>query len=231
MIFLHDGRDADSLQRFEATFTPGRTHDFQLRKAAEADAVITELFQEMTARESGELPHDAPEILLAIRNLGQFRSLRREEDDYGMGSFGSSKTVTTASMLGDLIRKGPNVGIHLMIWSDTFANAMRWLSNSLLREFDTRIAFRLNQTDSASLIDTPAAASLSQGRAILYRDQTGAADRFRPFSWPGEEWLRTLDGSNATRDIRSAKGSAPQRPGGSDVPPDDQLSIDELIIE
>lgn len=230
MIFLHDGRDADSLRRFESTFTPGRTHDFQLRKATETDGVIAELFQEMTARENGEVPHDAPEILLAIRNLGQFRSLRREDDDYGMGSFGGSKTVTTASMLGDLIRKGPIVGIHLMIWSDTFANAMRWLSNSLLREFDTRIAFRLNQTDSASLIDTPAAASLSPGRAILYRDQTGAADRFRPFSWPGEEWLRSLDGSNATGAARATKGNASQQ-GGTDVPPDDQLSIDELIIE
>ncbi len=255
MIFIHDGRDGDSLRRFESTFRPGRTHEFQLRKAAEVDAVITELFQEMTARENGEVPHDAPEILLAIRNLGQFRSLRKEEDDYGMGAFGGSKTVTPATMLGDLIRKGPLVGIHLMIWSDTFANAMRWLSNSLLREFDTRIAFRLNQTDSASLIDTPAAASLSQGRAILYRDQTGSADRFRPFSWPGDEWLKTLDG-DSTKSLPVPVVASSGKPGSgtesgrrkdaaelgptlgsedesgrSDVPPDDQLSIDELIIE
>ena len=99
-------------------------------------------------------------------------------------------------MLGDLIRKGPLVGIHVIIWSDTFSNAMRWLSNSLLREFDNRIAFRLNQTDSASLIDTPVAASLGQGRAILYRDQTGAADRFRPFDWPTQNWLESVAGTN-----------------------------------
>ncbi len=231
MIFLHDSRDADSLRRFESTFTPGRTHDFQLCKAPEADRVISELFQEMTARETGEIPHDAPEILLAIRNLGQFRSLRREEDDYGMAGFGTPKALTAASMLGELIRKGPLVGIHLMIWADTFSNATRWLSNSLLREFDTRIAFRLNQTDSASLIDTPAAASLSPGRAILYRDQTGSADRFRPFSWPSEEWLGSFDRAKETGRIPSTKNSPSHQSGVTDVPPDDQLSIDELIIE
>lgn len=73
---------------------------------------------------------------------------------------------------------------------------MRWLSNSLLREFDNRVAFRLNQTDSASLIDTPVAASLSQGRAILYRDQTGTADRFRPFDWPTQAWLQSVTGKH-----------------------------------
>ena len=129
---------------------------------------------------------------MAIRNIGQFRSLRRDDDDYGMSGFGSPKEATPATMFGDLIRKGPLVGIHVIIWSDTFGNAMRWLSASLLREFDNRIAFRLNQTDSASLIDTPAAAALSQGRAILSRDQTGTADRFRPFNWPSNEWLQSI---------------------------------------
>ena len=130
-----------------------------------------------------------------------------------MAGFGAAKEATPATMLGDLIRKGPLVGIHVIIWSDTFSNAMRWLSTSLLREFDNRIAFRLNQTDSASLIDTPAAAALSPGRAILYRDQTGTADRFRPFNWPSSEWLNSLSGE-------------PDSP--EDQP---EFDIDEMTIE
>jgi nicotinate-nucleotide--dimethylbenzimidazole phosphoribosyltransferase len=122
-----------------------------------------------------------------------------------MGRFGATKSATPASQLGDLIRKGPLVGIHVIVWSDTFSNAMRWLSNSLLREFDSRIAFRLNQTDSSSLIDTPAAASLSPGRAILYRDQTGAADRFRPFSWPSQQWLANVPASPEVEFIPAVK--------------------------
>ncbi len=213
MTLVHDGRDRASQTRFVETFTPDIAARFRLAEAKEADAVVAEFWQEMTTRENGEAPPDNPELILAIRNIGQFRSLRRDEDDYGMSGFGAVKEATSASMLGDLIRKGPLVGIHIIIWSDTFSNAMRWLSNSLLREFDNRVAFRLNQTDSASLIDTPVAASLSQGRAILYRDQTGSADRFRPFDWPTQEWLQSVTERN---DVPASK-------------PD--VDIDELKIE
>ncbi len=213
LTLLHDGRDRASQARFAETFTPEIARRFRLAEAIEADSVVSDLWLQMTARESGDAPPDSPELILAIRNIGQFRSLRRDEDDYGLVGFGAAKAATSATMLGDLIRKGPLVGIHVIIWSDTFSNAMRWLSTSLLREFDNRIAFRLNQTDSASLIDTPVAAALSPGRAILYRDQTGTADRFRPFNWPSNEWLQSISGVNEV--------------------PQDQLEfdIDEITIE
>ena len=192
LVLLHDGQDLSSQENFSSTFTKNIAPRFSLRKASEADAVVAELSAELATREAAGAATTVPAIILAIRNIGQFRSLRRDEDDFGMSGFGAAKSATPASQLGDLIRKGPLVGIHVIVWSDTFSNAMRWLSNSLLREFDSRIAFRLNQTDSSSLIDTPAAASLSPGRAILYRDQTGAADRFRPFSWPSQQWLAAV---------------------------------------
>jgi S-DNA-T family DNA segregation ATPase FtsK/SpoIIIE len=192
LVLLHDGQDLASQENFSSTFTKSIAPRFSLRKASEADAVVAELAAELAAREAAGVGPNSPAIVLAVRNIGQFRSLRRDEDDFGMSGFGAARSATPASQLGDLIRKGPLVGIHVIVWSDTFSNAMRWLSNSLLREFDSRIAFRLNQTDSSSLIDTPAAASLSPGRAILYRDQTGAADRFRPFSWPSQQWLATV---------------------------------------
>lgn len=192
LVLLHDGQDVASQESFSTTFTKTIAPRFSLRKASESEAVVAELSAELTNREASGAGSKAPTVILAIRNIGQFRSLRRDEDDFGMSGFGAAKSSTPASQLGDLIRKGPSVGIHVIVWSDTFSNAMRWLSNSLLREFDSRVAFRLNQTDSSSLIDTPAAASLSPGRAILYRDQTGAADRFRPFSWPSQQWLATV---------------------------------------
>jgi len=215
MIFLHDGRDRASQERFAATFPPAIAPRLSLLPASETDSVVASLWTQMNQRECGDAAPDSPEIIFAIRNIGQFRSLRRDEDDFGMSAFGAPKETTPASQLGDLIRKGPLVGIHVVIWSDTFSNAMRWLSNSLLREFDNRVAFRLNQTDSASLIDTPAAASLSQGRAILYRDQTGSAERFRPFNWPSTAWLTAI---SATVMHQSASDK-------------DGLDIDQLLIE
>jgi hypothetical protein len=122
----------------------------------------------------------------------------------------------------------------VLIWADTFSNALRWLSTSLLREFDSRVAFRLNQTDSASLIDTPAAAALPPGRAILYRDQTGSAERFRPFGWPTGDWLRGLSTGEvipcerveAVSHDRLDKSKSPSSEFSDDLP-----DIDQLLIE
>ena len=229
LVLLHDGRDRASWQRFAASAFCGKQFGFGLRESGDVDVVLEEFWNRMTTREAAPDSDDNSQIFLAIRNLGQFRSLRRDDDDFGLGSFGASKEITTATRLSDLIKKGPLVGIHVLIWSDTFSNALRWLSTSLLREFDSRIAFRLNQTDSASLIDTPAAASLTQGRAILYRDQTGTADRFRPFGWPSEAWLRSI-----TTESSKSIGAAPiptAAPVITDAPATEDPDIDQLIIE
>ena len=226
ILFLHDGREQASLQRFQDAFAGRQVGDdpiVKLHSAEAADQVILECWERLRAREAAaggttaqpapaeplrdlwstsvlDTPQDTPEttetatefaddgrpVLLLIRNIGQFRSLRKEEDDFGLGSFGAARAVTTASRFADLIRRGPQYGIHITVWSDTFSNLIRWLSTTLLKDFDYRIAFRLNQTDSASLLDTPAAASLVPGRAILYQDQSGESDRFRPWVWPSQ---------------------------------------------
>ena len=59
----------------------------------------------------------------------------------------------------------------------------------------------MNHTDSASLVDNPVAASLGQGRALVYRDQTGTTEKFRPFAWPSQGWLMTL--SDSTKEAES----------------------------
>jgi hypothetical protein len=209
--FVHDGADRGVREQWRETFPAGRVSGLTQHDPATADQLILTLAEEMAARESGAAT-DSSEVLLVLRNIGQFRQLRREDDDFGLGGFGAPKPVTASGQLGELIRRGPLVGIHVVIWADTFSNAMRGLSTSLLREFDNRIAFRLNQTDSASLIDTPAAAALTPGRAILYRDQTGSADRFRPFQWPGADWLRIVPAAATDSDAAA-------------------FNIDELTIE
>ena len=188
-ILLHDNRDRDAVDRFRQMIAVTASPVYSTKTAADTDDLISDLHANLLQREASIAQGEQPEIICAIRNLGQFRTLRKDDDEYGFGGFGEPKTATSASMLTDLIKRGPLVGIHFVIWADTYSNATRWLANSMLREFEYRIAFRLNQTDSASLLDTPVAAALSPGRAILYRDQTGAADKFRPFAWPTTEWL------------------------------------------
>ena len=196
LTLLHDGRDVDSLHRFEALKATLQLESLELKGSGDCDALVEELYQDVVAREENSALSSAGERVLVVRNIGQFRNLRKDEDDFGLGGFGEPKAMTIASMFSDVLKRGPLVGIHVVVWSDTFSNAIRWLSNSLLREFETRIAFRMNQTDSASLVDNPVAASLGPGRAIIYRDQTGTTEKFRPFSWPSTQWLRKIREQN-----------------------------------
>lgn len=198
VTLLHDARDADSQQRFSELQKTLQLGSLVMKGPEDCDAVVEELFNSVVARENDSALASGAEHVLVVRNIGQFRGLRKDEDDFGMGGFGEPKAQTVSSMFSDVLKRGPLVGIHVVVWSDTFSNAIRWLSNSLLREFEVRIAFRMNQTDSASLVDTPVAASLGQGRAIIYRDQTGTTEKFRPFAWPSEQWLKTLVETDAS---------------------------------
>ena len=192
VTLLHSGRNEQATKRFSRLRELGAVPGCELRTPESCANVIEELSAEMKRREEVTDHANAPETLLVIRDIGQFRELRREDDEFSLGSFGEAKAETPASMFGDLIRRGPLVGIHVVVWADTLNNAMRWLSNSLLREFEDRIALRMNQTDSASLVDSPVAAGLGPGRALLYRDQTGTVEKFRPFAWPSDEWLKQV---------------------------------------
>jgi S-DNA-T family DNA segregation ATPase FtsK/SpoIIIE len=197
---LHDGRDRESLARLQQSIPSGAASPCRLLAGTDVDAVIAGLHERLLDREAQpEAANATPEVLI-IRNIGQFRSLRKDEDDFGFGNYGEAKTENAASQLTDLIKRGPLVGLHVIIWSDSYSNAVRWLSTSLMREFENRIAFRMNATDSASLIDSPAAAAMTPGRAILYRDQTGATEKFRPFAWPSSVWLDELLSAVSTAD-------------------------------
>lgn len=210
--FIHDGRDVESLARFESLERLLNSRNLSIRSASHCDAIVTQFYQEVLSREENSELANAPEKILVVRNVGQFRSLRKDEDDFGLGGFGEPKELTSSGMFSDILKRGPLVGIHVIVWSDTFSNAVRWLSSSLLREFESRIAFRMNQTDSASLVDSPVAASLGPGRALLYRDQTGTTEKFRPFSWPSADWLAEI--------VPSPKSA-----------PNEGFDIDSLTIE
>lgn len=213
LTVLHDGRDTDSLSRFAGLHQSLNVDSFTISAPDQCEELVQKLHSELVAREEDSARARAPERVLIVRNVGQFRSLRKDEDDFGLGGFGEAKPPTTSGMFSDILKRGPLVGIHLVVWSDTFNNAIRWLSSSMLREFENRIAFRMNQTDSASLVDSPVAASLGAGRALVYRDQTGTTEKFRPFAWPSTEWLQSL--------------TAPQDAGQVET----DFDIDSLTIE
>ena len=132
---------------------------------------------------------DAPPIYLAIYNLARYRDLRRGEDDFGLGSFSSSNDessplVSSARRLAEILRDGPLVGVHALMWCDTYNNLMRWFDRQILRDITYRVLFQMTPTDSSNLMDSAAASQLGPHRAVLYDDNRGETERFRPYAWP-----------------------------------------------
>ncbi len=52
-----------------------------------------------------------------------------------------------------------------------------------------RVAFQMSEQDSASLIETPAAGRLGPNRALLYSEDEGRVEKFRPYALPDAAWL------------------------------------------
>jgi len=159
----------------------------------EASSVVSSLAEEVTRR--GELADQQfASHYLIIHNLAQFRDLRQQEDDFGfsssLGTHGANgKTVSIDKQFRTLLREGPAVGVHVLLWCDSYNSVTRFIDRLAMREFDYRVALQMSSVDSTSLIDSPAASRLGEHRAIFYRDDLGTQVKFRPYSRPTEQWL------------------------------------------
>jgi len=153
---------------------------------AEIEATFAGLAAEVRERASQEDGGGRPPVFVFILGLQRFKKLRHE-DDFSFGS-GESKPKPDED-LATLIQEGPAAGVHLVIHCDTYNNVNRFLSRKALGEFEMRVVFQMSANDSASLIDSPKAGSLGINRALLYNEQEGTLETFRPYALPDAAWF------------------------------------------
>ena len=146
---------------------------------------LTELAELVAARHA-RTAEDRTTHYLIIHGLQRFRDLRRPDDDY---SFGRGSGPTPAQNFAAILRDGPAVGVHMLMWCDTLVNTTRALDRTMLRECTQRILFEMSATDSSHLIDSPLAARLGRNRALFHREEHEQAEKFRPYGLPSREWL------------------------------------------
>jgi DNA segregation ATPase FtsK/SpoIIIE, S-DNA-T family len=152
---------------------------------AEIDAVVTE-------RER-DRPEEVPPVFVLIYDLGRLRDLRKADDDFGFSSFsGEPKAASPSKLFTHILREGPAVGVHSLIWCDTYNNVSRTLDRHALKDFEIRVLFAMTGVDSSNLIDSPAAGKLGPHRALLYTEEQGRLEKFRPYGWPTAEWLSSV---------------------------------------
>jgi hypothetical protein len=204
-FFVVDGSPVDApyagyLNRL-AEALPGRV---RLAGWRDVPAVLGELSEELQRRQQAtDAPQFAP-VFLFLFGLQRFRDLRRSEDDFGFGR--REEKATPSQQFADLLREGPGLGIHLVVWCDTLNNLNRSLDRQGLREFDLRVLFQMSVSDSSNLIDSPLAAKLGVHRAYFYSEEQGRPEKFRPYGLPPETWLAQVG--------ERLRGSAPAVPAG-----------------
>jgi hypothetical protein len=79
--------------------------------------------------------------------------------------------------------------MHVLAWCDTATNLERSLERQGLREFDNRVLFQMSAPDSTTMIDSTAASKLGLHRALLFNEERGTLEKFRPYALPPESWL------------------------------------------
>ncbi|WP_435007615.1 FtsK/SpoIIIE domain-containing protein [Tundrisphaera lichenicola] len=164
-------------------------HPFQTSGFRDFAPLLEEVYDELTRRQE-DSDAEFPSIYLVIFDLARFRDLRKSDDDFGYSSRSSEdEKPKPAKQLTEILREGPNYGIHVLSWCDTVGNLNRTFERSTAGEFELRVLFQMSINDSSALIDSPAAGRLGENRALLYNEEQGKTEKFRPYGLPDQAWL------------------------------------------
>lgn len=184
--------------------------DGQVVLPRDAGQVVSTIGEEVARRlAAGE--QNAEPIFLVIYNLARFRDLKKS-DDFG-SSFDDDGATGAAKHLTTILREGPALGVHTLIWCDSYSNVTRWLDRSTMRDLEIRVLFQMSATDSSNLMDSPAASRLGAHMAICYSEEQGQAEKFRPYGLPTPEWLASVFGRLASRPAAVDNGGLPEKIG------------------
>jgi S-DNA-T family DNA segregation ATPase FtsK/SpoIIIE len=205
-FYVLDGSPPDAMhagywQRAAATF-PQRC---KVGGTRDSGLLIGEIAAELAKRQTDGAV-GAGEIYLVVHDLQRFRDLRKAEDDFGFGR--GEEKPNPGKQLATILREGPSLGIHTIVWCDSLNNFQRTFERAAMREFEIRILFQMSQADSANLIDSPAAGRLGPNRALLFNEEQGRLEKFRPYEVPDDEWLKITAAKLAAKGAASSAAAA-----------------------
>ena len=181
-----------------ANLAPSLPHDTEMVGRLGVGDAIQRLANEVRRR-IDEQVLDGEAVYVVIRDLARFRELRRNEADFGYSSLGGEQNATPAQNLVTLLKDGPPVGVHVLIWCDSLTNLQRTFERGTLKEFELRVLFQMSGSDSSQLVDSPAAVKLGPQRALFIHEETGTLEKFRPYAFPGGEWLAGVSAAMKAR--------------------------------
>jgi hypothetical protein len=192
VFYVLDGTPADS--PLAGAFTRVRDalpHEVKVVEYRAVPQAMADLAAEVQRRQEADQP-GAPDVYVMIYGLQRYRALRKQEDSFSFSATDEAKAPDAGKLFADVLREGPALGIHTVIWADTAVALDRTLDRHAMREFDNRILFQMSASDSSNLIDSPAANKLGFHRALAYSEEQGVMEKFRPYGLPERAWLQRV---------------------------------------
>jgi hypothetical protein len=149
---------------------------------------VPELLTRLNAEVQERVAEDdtsAPTRLLVLYGMHRARDFDQDSVDY-------DAEVDMPELLGQVMRDGPEVGVHTLLWFDTVAGIARRLPSAAVREASWRLAGRMGEDDSLSLIGVEAATSLREQQLVAANEDRGLLQRCTAIARPGAEWTQEL---------------------------------------
>ena len=207
-FYVMDGSPVDSpLAKVFPAVAAAIPHNVRLVAWREVPSAINELAMEVQRRQESD-HHDAPSIYVFIYGLQRYRFLRRQEETFSLTASDEDKAPAPDKQFADILREGPPLGIHVLAWADTPVTVERTFDRPTLREFDNRVLFQMSASDSSNLIDSPLANRLGFHRALVYSEELGTLEKFRPYGLVTSAFLERVRQCLAARQRPAAESAA-----------------------
>ncbi|HUB24987.1 MAG TPA: FtsK/SpoIIIE domain-containing protein, partial [Tepidisphaeraceae bacterium] len=205
-FYIFDGSAVDSpLNKVLPQIRDMLPHDVKIVEFRAVGDAVNEIATELQKRQDVEPTqsgHIGDEIFCFVYGVQRYRQLRKEEESFSFSASDEEKKPSPGKQFADILREGPGLGIHTVAWVDTPASLDRILERQAMREFDFRVLFQMSANDSSNLIDSPAANKLGANRALVYSEEQGTMEKFRPYALPDQAWLeRVKNGLGAKKAI------------------------------
>jgi S-DNA-T family DNA segregation ATPase FtsK/SpoIIIE len=156
----------------------GLPHEVSIVRPRDATAALRELASDLKERLADPSEASTPERFLVIAGLRRWPDLL-PDDMYG-------EPTAAQELLIKLLSDGPEAGIHVVAWADTYATVelLFVLDRRIRQLFALRAALHLDQIESDHLLGTDQAAQLSGDRALFRNEDRppGEVEKFKPYS-------------------------------------------------
>jgi S-DNA-T family DNA segregation ATPase FtsK/SpoIIIE len=194
-----DAEWADHPEEFEAAVP----HDAKvLPKKKDINMLVPVLAAEVARRVEAE-DYKSPMMVLVILGLHRARDMRESEDGVGGGSrfggFGLDGTAGAAqddprAALKAILRDGPEVGVHTLIWSDSYASLEKVLDGASFAQLGIRVAGPLPRNESHRMFDDDTASDIDKPHRMMKSDEerVGVLELFRPYAVPPASFLQAF---------------------------------------